>query len=270
MKRTFTFLLLAIAVLGVQAQQYFIQENFSGTWPASGWTITSQSGNWSAVNTANAGGTAPEARLNWSPAFNGETRLVTPAINLSGEDASILVFSFKHMVDHYGNNYQIGVSVRTKGGPWTNLWAQTVASSLPAQTKTIEITNPDLLNSDELQFSFFFIGNSYNINYWYIDDVALLTPTNFDLALTSITVPSYFAGEKAVTGIVTGNGLEAINSFDLSWQIDDGEVQTQNFSDLNIGYNQVFNFSTTELLNNVPGNYTLKVFVSNHCYPTKF
>ncbi|MBW6499427.1 MAG: T9SS type A sorting domain-containing protein [Bacteroidales bacterium] len=263
MKRTFNFLILAMAVLGVQAQQYFIQENFSGTWPPSGWTISAQAGNWAAVSTSNAGGTAPEARLNWSPQFTGETRLITPSVDVSSSGASLLVFSFKHMVDNYSGNYQIGVSARTKLGPWTNLWTQTVSGNIAAQTRTIEITDADLLNSDELQFSLFFNGNSYNINYWYIDDVSLVSPADFDLAITNISVPTHFMGEKAVTGSVTSNGLQAINSFDLNWQVDDGEVFTQNFSGLNLGLFQSYQFTTNSTIDLGPGTYTLHVFVSN-------
>lgn len=263
MKRTFTFLLLAMAFWGLRAQQVFIQQNFSGTWPPAGWTISAQAGNWAAVSTSNAGGAAPEVRLNWSPQFNGETRLITQPVNVSTAGASMLVFSFKHMVDHYGSNYQIGVAARTKMGPWVNLWTQTVTGNIAAQTRAIQITNPDFLESNELQFSIFFNGNSYNINYWYIDDVSLVIPAGFDLAVTNISVPSHFMGEKAVTGTVTSNGLQAINSFDLNWQIDNGEVQTQSFSGLNIGLYQNYQFTTNSLIDLEPGTYTLNVSISN-------
>jgi len=263
MKRTFTFLLFAMAFLSLKAQQEFIQQDFSGAWPPSGWTISAQTANWAAVSTSNAGGTAPEVRLNWSPQFTGETRLITPSVNVSTSGASMLVFSFKHMVDNYSGNYQIGVAARTKLGPWVELWTQTVTGNIAAQTKAIQITNPDFLESNELQFSIFFNGNSYNINYWYIDDVSLISPADFDLAVTSISVPSHFMGEKEVTGTVTANGLEAINSFDLSWQVDDGEIHTQSFSGLNVGLFQNYQFTTNSMIDLDPGTYTLNVFISN-------
>ncbi len=263
MKRAFTFLLLALAFGGLRAQQVFIQESFSGTWPPAGWTISAQAANWGLVSTSNAGGAAPELRLNWSPQFTGETRLIMPSVDVSASGASMLVFSFKHMVDNYSGNYQIGVSARTKMGPWVNLWTQTVTSNIAAQTKAIQITTPDFLESNELQFSIFFNGISYNINYWYIDDVSLVIPADFDLAVTNISVPSHFMGEKAVTGTVTSNGLQAINSFDLNWQIDDQEIHTQSFSGLNLGLFQNFQFTTTEMIDLEPGTHSLNVFVSN-------
>lgn len=263
MRKAFAFVLVFFSFTILVAQQTFIDEDFSGTWPPEGWTISAQASNWSVVNTANAGGTAPELRFSWTPQFIGETRLITESIDLSSADVSMLVFSFKHRVFNFSGNYQIGVSARTKQGAWTNLWSQTVTGNIPAQTRAIQITDPDLLSSDELQLSFFFSGNSYNIDFWFIDDVNLYSPLDFDLALTGLSVPSHFMGEKAITGTVTVSGLQEINSFDLNWKIDDGEVQTQHFSGLNLGFFDTYNFSTTELIDLEPGTYTLTVSISN-------
>ena len=68
----------------LMAQNTLFNVNFSGTFPPTGWTIDAHAANWSAVSTNNAGGTAPEARLNYSPTFTGDSRLISPTINTSG------------------------------------------------------------------------------------------------------------------------------------------------------------------------------------------
>lgn len=263
MKRIFTIFLVLFSLSVLRAQETYLNTDFSGTWPPSGWSFSAYAGNWSAVASSNAGGIAPEARMNWSPQFNGETRMISPALNVSENTSSMLVFSFRHMVNHYSGTYQIGVSVRTKMGPWVTLWTQTVASSISAQTRAIQITDPNLINSDELQFSIFFSGNSFNINYWYIDDVQLVAPADFDLAVGSLNVPTHFLDATPVTGTVTGMGLVPITSFDLNWQIDDGPITTQSFSGFSMAYLQSYNFTTSELIDLDPGTYNLNVSISN-------
>ena len=263
MKRIIILLVLLVLSCSIQAQQVLFSQDFSGAFPPSGWTISAQAANWSAVNTALAGGEAPEARFNWSPQFNGESRLITSAIDVSATSASMMIFSFRQMVDHYGSNYQIGVAARTKNGAWSVLWSQTVTSGIPAQVRAIQITDPEMLNANDLQFSFFFIGNSYNINYWYIDEVKLIIPDGFDLGITSLNVPAHFIGSTPVKGTVTGLGLEEITSFDINWQVDDGPVETQSFSGLSMEYNDNFNFTGSGVMDLEPGTYTLSVTLSN-------
>ncbi|MEE4177504.1 MAG: T9SS type A sorting domain-containing protein [Bacteroides sp.] len=263
MKKFFTLCFVFMLALGVQAQSVLFSQDFSGTFPPEGWTISAQAGNWSAVNTTNAGGTAPEVRLNWSPQFNGETRLTTQTIDVSASAATMMVLSFKQMVDNYSGNYQIGLAARTKNGAWSVLWSQTVSGSIPAQTKAIQITDGEMLGANDLQFSFFFSGNSYNINYWYIDDVQLIVPDDFDLGITKLSVPTHFMGATAVTGTVTGLGLEEITSFDLNWKVDDGPVETQSYTDLSLEYNESINFESTSMMDLESGTHTLTVTLSN-------
>lgn len=263
MKKLITLVFVLMLVTGAFAQNVLLSQDFSGGFPPTGWSISAQAANWSAVGTTNAGGTAPEARLNWSPQFNGETRLITQPINVSTTTASMVVLSFKHMVDNYSGNYQIGVAARTKNGPWSVLWSQTVSASIPAQTRAIQITDEEILTATDLQISFFFSGNSYNINYWYIDDVQLFIPAAFDLGITKLSVPTHFIEPIAVTGTVTAFGLEQITSFDLNWQIDEGPVETQSYSGLSLDLFESHNFQSNALMDLEPGTYTLTVTLTN-------
>ncbi|HRY84674.1 MAG TPA: FlgD immunoglobulin-like domain containing protein, partial [Candidatus Cloacimonadota bacterium] len=74
------------------------------------------------------------------------------------------------------------VATRSNGGAWTTVWSLDPTDSVDPEVKTISISNADV-GSTTFQFAFVFSGNSYNINYWYIDNVKLYTPFPWDLAI---------------------------------------------------------------------------------------
>ena len=60
--------------------------------------------------------------------------------------------------------------------------------------EVVTITNSDV-GAANFQISFFFSGYSYNLNYWYIDDVRLFVPLAHDVMVKDIlTNPEYVAG----------------------------------------------------------------------------
>lgn len=257
------FAFLVFSTFSVKSQVVLTEDFGSGTFPPTGWSISAQPGNWATVPTANAGGQAPEARLNWTPQFTGLTQLITPSINVSENTTGVLSVSFRHMVDHYGSNFQIGLAYRVNNGSWVNIWEQTVTGNIAAETKAFVLEGSFPANAENLQFAIFFNGNSYNINYWYIDDFTVMIPGVFDLALTQLMVPGFITEPHPVKGQVLNSGLQEINSFDVNWQLDGGTVSTQSFSGLNLGYLQSFVFETSEMLDLEPGGYLLNVFIDN-------
>ncbi|MFN3554920.1 MAG: Ig-like domain-containing protein [Bacteroidales bacterium] len=257
------FAFLVFSTFSVKSQVVLTEDFGSGTFPPTGWSISAQPGNWATVPTANAGGQAPEARLNWTPQFNGLTQLITPSINVSENTTGVLSVSFRHMVDHYGGNFQIGLAYRVNNGSWVNIWEQTVTGNIAAETKAFVLEGSFPANAENLQFAIFFNGASFNINYWYIDDFTVMIPGVFDLALTQLMVPGFITEPHPVKGQVLNSGLQEINSFDVNWQLDGGTVSTQSFSGLNLGYLQSFVFETSEMLDLEPGGYLLNVFIDN-------
>ncbi|TVQ07194.1 MAG: T9SS C-terminal target domain-containing protein [Bacteroidetes bacterium] len=265
MKRLLHFftLVLIAGVFSAQAQ-VFISENFgSGTFPPSGWSISAQPANWAASPSANAGGTAPEARFAWSPQFNATSRLETPSMDLSANESGMLALSFRHMVDHYGGPYTIGLAYSDKGGAWQNIWTLNPTASVPAELQVLLLEADDFpVNSDDLKLGFFFTGNSFNINFWFIDDVSV-SAFDKDLALFEVSVSDILFEDTPVTGSVINNGFGEINSFDLNWQLDDGSVQTQNFSGFTLEFGETYDFETETVIEAIPGNYDLSVWISN-------
>ena len=267
MKQTLQFFAIFLTMWAFSTQaQVLLNEDFgSGTFPPAGWTISAQSANWSAVSTSNAGGSAPEARLNWSPQFNATSRLQSPSLDLSANESGQILISFRHMVDHYGGPYTIGLAYSENEGPWQNLWTiVNPTADVPAQVVSLQLTEEDFpVNGSDVKIALFFSGASFNINFWYIDDVSVIIPTDFDLALSELHVPQIFEDAQPIAGKVENLGLETITTFDLNWQINDGEVITETFDGLSLEFGESLHFETEGLIDEEPGTYTLNVFLSN-------
>ena len=215
-KLIFTFCFLVPSFL--MAQTYFTEDFGGGTFPPGGWSIDAHSANWSANNSNNAGGTAPEARFSWSPQFNGISRLISSSTDLSG--VTDLRIEFKYMIDHYGGDYTVGVATRSGGGNWNTVWELVnPTGSVPATTEVVAINNSDVGASD-FQICWYFSGDSYNINYWYIDECRLFTPLAHDVMVKDILVDNQYVPGSTVTpqAIVKNFGLNT-ETFDVSCKI---------------------------------------------------
>jgi hypothetical protein len=212
----------------LMAQTYF-NIDFGGSFPPAGWTIDAQASNWSAEATNNSGGTAPEAKFNWSPAFVGDTRLISPVINTTG--SSVMAVEFKYMLDHYGGPYTIGVATRSGGGNWNVVW-QIVnpTGSVPATTEVVTIDNANV-GAVDFQICWFFSGDSYNLNYWYMDDLKLFVPLPHDAMVKDILIePNYPPGNNYTPQAILKNfGLNS-DTLDATCMIKLGgnKVYTQN------------------------------------------
>ena len=147
MKKLYTTLILVLALTYIGSAQVIFTEDFSGGVPPAGWSIDAHATNWSSNNSNNAGGVAPEARFSWSPQFNDASYLISAPSNTTGH--TILGFSFRHMVDHYGGNYTLGVATRSGGGAWTTVWEIiNPDESIPGEMLDFQINNADVGQSD--------------------------------------------------------------------------------------------------------------------------
>ncbi len=187
----FSFLISFLVVtLNVIAQTHLVEEFTSSTFPPTGWTIDDHSNNWAKSDSRNANGNElGEAKLHWSPQFNGYTRFISPQVDLTG--VTDLSVEFSHMLDFYGGSTEhIGLATRSGGGSWNVVW-EVPGASISAEHKVLTITTPDVGASD-FQFCFYFNGSSYNINDWFIDDIRLFTPYDHDAATSEVFGDIYF------------------------------------------------------------------------------
>lgn len=238
-----------------------LSEDFSSTFPPTGWTIENYGTKWTLSNSAKAGGSAPELKFTYTQG-SLTTRFISPSVDLSGVEN--LVLSFRQFVDHYGTGYSVGVATRSNSGEWNTVWSVSPEDNIGPELHDIIISNDDV-GSSNFQFCFFLSGNAYQIDYWFIDDVELFTPYSNDVSVSSIVAPDYFAqGDMIIGAVVKNVGLSNVTSFDVNYQIDGGEVVTQSFSGLNLEQTDTYEIEFDQTWAATPGTFTLTVFVSNY------
>ena len=233
--------------------------------PPTGWTIDDMASQWSNSGTSKAGGAAPEAKVTWVQGSH-LSRLISPVVDLSGTSGVML--SFAHFLDNYGGGgYSIGCAVRAGAGDWETIWEvfPPGSSNIGPEVKFVDLPTVYQGISD-LQFCFFLNGNWYNFNYWFIDNIKLLTPFNLDLELSSIEIPSFVEANQPldISGHVTNMGITTITSFDVTYTVDGENPSVSSYSGLNIEMGNGYNFTCDEPLTfTESGSYGIEVTISN-------
>ncbi len=167
----------------------YIYENFSGGVPPSGWFINGLGEeNWSSSQTNYAGGSSPEARLNYSPTFIGTSRLVSSPVYSVGATAFNL--SFAHYLDLWEDTITLKVETTSDTINWYTVWEISPTASFGPQTESFTFTSPDL-GSTDFRIAFTFEGDSFNLNQWYIDDI---------LGICQYAFPGYLCGNVSLFG----------------------------------------------------------------------
>jgi hypothetical protein len=142
--------------------------------------------NWALSTTTNAGGSPPsELRLSWTPSFNGLSKLLSCTINSTA--SFINYVKLKHYCDWYADPAPfmgIGVSYDA-GNTYTTLWQfQPVGGNVGPEDIEVSFTP----SQNSYQLVLFCNGNSFNIDFWYVDDIIVyhIVPVE----LTSFTATS--------------------------------------------------------------------------------
>ena len=201
------FLSLSACLLIGQNSSVVFQETFDDTTLPTGWYIDGLgSSNWSIVSSSYAGGNPNELRLYWNPQFNGVSRLVIPAIDMTEVDS--LVLSFNHYLDNYSGSNTIGFATSSDDGEtWHDVWMQTYSSDGLYNVRNT-IGSPDF-GHDNVMLSLYFTGNSYNIDYWYFDNLMLRSKSAYD-DVEILYVKASGAGTK--DGLSWDNAMDDLNT----------------------------------------------------------
>jgi hypothetical protein len=210
-------ILICVFIFGcaVLSAVTLLQENFSSTtFPPAGWTIEApQPGAWGLSATNHAGGTANEARLNWTPGGYGTYRLISPPIDT--RKVHDMTLSFRHMFDHYDWQESVSLAVELAHDPtafdW-ELWYVAPPNDIAATPVTVPISF-DLGMSETTYISFVFRGNNWYINSWYIDDI-LLTYTNTLGSGTWVTGANHYINGNLY--VPDGHTLTSVRRFTIS------------------------------------------------------
>jgi hypothetical protein len=128
--------------------------------------------NWSLSSTNFAGGTAPpELRLSWTPSFNGLSKLLSCNITTNSPYA-IHYLELDHFCDWYADPAPfMGVGITYDDGvTYSTIWEfQPVGGNVGPDRITATFT----LTSAYFKLVIYCNGNSFNIDFWYVDDILI-------------------------------------------------------------------------------------------------
>lgn len=166
--------------------QTYVNEFFDTTMPPPDWSIDGHSENWAISNTNKAAGaSAPEAKLDDQPIFDGITRLVTGHFDFSG--VTSVVIEFNEYVSHWSGSFSVGVATRSNGGDWVVQWQKNVTDDIPAEKIWLNVN--ENVNVSDFQICWFFDGNTDNLVGWYIDDIYVYRSYEHDARTNSVVNP---------------------------------------------------------------------------------
>jgi hypothetical protein len=266
MKKVLLIAILALVPALVYGQIY-INQDFSGDFPPTGWSADSHASNWGQAVSNNAGGSSPELGFSWSPQFSGTTRFMSPQINLTG--VTSLKVQFRHFVDHFQSPYTIGVATRHGTGAWNVVWSMSPTANVGPVIVSRTINNADVGTSN-FQICWYFTGSSYNIDYWYVDDVILYQPfphdfmvgevlvnpeyQQFDVITPSASIVNFGANTDTATvkcEIFRSNGTSLYTDSATSVILTAGQTLPVNFTPFTVSLaNELYKMRVTTLLSN--------------------
>ena len=191
--------------------------------------------------------------------------LIMPPLDLS--NSSVVVLQFQNYFD--GGTLFGGTEVATieysldNGSSWDILEEIEGTEDDNWDAQTIDLSS--LAGNTDVLIAFHYYDDGEWLFGWAIDDVLVFEPEGLDLALSSVEVPSFVNAPSnfPISGIVTNNGLEEINSFELSWNID-GTNNSAIFDGISIPSLGTYSFMHPDELNiTASGNFELNVAISN-------
>lgn len=259
MKKIYTLFFASVLAISATGQTYLSEDFSSGQMPPPGWTIFAFTQQFVCAPSDNAGGVAPECRIDGF-AYNGTLRMMSPVINMTGVSQATLLF--KHYYDHK-NAPAPAIGFATKSsGAWTPVWQITPSSDIGPEEIQVTISNSDM-NKPNFQLSIFVTGAVGNMNSWYIDDILLLVPLNFDAQISSISIPGTITTPQETGGVFQNVGSTPVTDFDVAFQAYNGMVYDTAYTGLNLGLFESVSFTFDQMWLQPFGTYDVTMWINS-------
>ncbi|MFC2130945.1 choice-of-anchor J domain-containing protein [Bacteroidota bacterium] len=275
MKHLFTIFLATILAISLNAQTVYMSENFQGgiksTWrniDNDQNTLHSQNGLASVLKAGEGWAVQQSGGVYWAlstsyfaSAGQADDWLITNQINL-GANAILSWDSFSGWASSgFMESYQVMIS--------------TTGNNIEDFVELVQI-NSEISASRLLELSEYadqsiylaFRNNSPNIEkgYLFIGNIQVFTPEENDILISEIDLPAFTEMEEdgtVIKGELLSAGYQELNSFELNYQVDDGEVLTATIEDLALNYNDPFTFEhPVKWISPSAESHSVKVWVS--------
>ncbi len=201
--------LCAALVLPLNAQwTQLLDEDFESAWsttsPPAGWTINySGSVGASDWHRRSYGGSAT-ACIYWSPSETGVDELISPVLDCSG--ASEVWIVANHYYNHYSGPYTAQWLGSTDGGStFPNVIYDYNQSTVSWTRDSIDISSW-AAGESQVVINFYGDGYTWNMNYWYVDDVDVWGGTGGGPSVIDTVVNEGFEGSWPPSGWTTTIG----------------------------------------------------------------
>jgi hypothetical protein len=190
------------------SQQTVLSEAFDTSTIPSGWTTVDHAGTgkvWSFndpgswTNLTGGTGNFAIADSDYAGAFNMDTDLRTPVLNLAGFSAVYLSFN-TYFNNHTSEVADIDVSTNGAAGPWTNFWRKTGSDFEGFQLldiSSLATNQPNVM----IRFRYY---NANNAWYWQVDDVKVVA-----VPAVHLTVNHFYSSAGSINGggTISGSGI---------------------------------------------------------------
>ena len=227
-------------------------ENFN---TLSCWTAIGPLGttNWLSSTSNFAGGTAPELEFSYAPSFDGLSKFVSCNITTAAI-GQVHNLELKHYLNFYASPAPfLGIGISYDGGAtYTTIWEFQPTSNVGPETIQTTFTP----TAGTFQLVLYCNGNSFNINYWYVDDINVTLPVPNDVGTNSIDMAFYNPGIVSPKATVKNFGTST-NTFNVQMQITGGYTSTKTVTSLAPGATQQVTFDNWNA--STIGVYTVNV-----------
>lgn len=266
----FTKLALSALLCGVaaNAQTTYLQEDFDGD-TVEGWTLfdngVGTANSW--IRTSNVSYSAPYSMAVVYENVTGLAQdwLVTPQIDLSSATAPRLNFYARQSyTTDYGSVYKVLVSTtsQTDVATFTEVqsWTETeLGGTDEFVSKVVDLS----AYAGQNIYVAFMMENDDGDNF-IVDNVWVVDLVEKDARMESVNLPNATAeAQLEIKGTFSNVGQTEINTIDVNWQVDEGAVNTETISGLNVSGFESYDFQATDTWATQTGEHTVKVWVNN-------
>ncbi|MFO7524292.1 MAG: T9SS type A sorting domain-containing protein [Ignavibacteriaceae bacterium] len=212
--------------------------------------------NWYWSNTANAGGSPGELVFRWDPIFNGDSYFMSP--NLIVPWGAELELYFRFYEDWWSDTVVVGAAITyDNGSTWESIWELHATGNVGPD----EVYVPFEVQ-DSFRLGFYYTGNSNNIDFFYVDDIAVSSI----LPLTPPYPPSMLVAtasdeeQKVSLSWNPGWAVSGLYGYQLQRKTGDPNtnspyitiavtgIDTLNFEDLNVELNHIYTYRIRSLV----------------------
>jgi hypothetical protein len=186
--------------------------------------------------------------------------LRTPQLNLTGAP---YLLKFKHIQRTWQGDINV-LLVRLSNDNGAN-WVTMAEFASDVQTATERVVNLGAFTLSATSIIEFAVVNNWGYST-VLDDIEIIENT----IQNDLSVVSYFMdpiveswGQRPMQITVRNNGGNVVSSFDYKWQVNNGTIYTQSYTNIGIQSGALLYYTHQDTWNDLPGSYVTKVWVDN-------